>query len=559
MITQSAIIFFAVNIAAGESTIYFQHIGHLNPSPSFGHIHFAIDTKIIANHMTNIKEAIEHVRKLVKEHAHPTLQTKADNFLKRAHLDINSIISDFKDTKSILQGSQPDRSRTKRFLGILFAMGSLTMSLFNQAEIIHLQGAVSDLATRQNHIVDILQEHEVAIHALQHDVTTIRDSFTQIANLVSENHASSLIHDTELQITMAVSEIRRTLSCLQGGIQLLLSNRAPICFLDTSLLRKSLDNLSTKAKSHNLEILDSSISSFMQYETSFLISHNQIHIFTHVPLRNKQNSLDLLKFNNAPLQISGGTAIQLAPTETILAIGKDNLHTTITRQELDHYLKYGQNFFSDSALTLNRRINMTCLGAIYSQDFSQLWKICPLQFLKTSETLTKIASNKFIFYTSTPQTIQMTCQDGTTHIAVEHTHQLEMPPDCTFKTADHIIQTGHNIVMEQKIKQWPTNWNISQLLFDISPQDLESYIKDIHLESHPPTTPRDIKHLLQMNTGVMGTWTIYIVLVLAAAVIIIFSFLGYRYFTIRKQFKNSRPPLPPKTMGDNNETRDNAS
>jgi hypothetical protein len=51
------------------------------------------------------------------------------------------------------------------------------MFLFNQAEIMHLQGEISDLVTKHNHIVDIVQEHEVAILMLQHEVLKIRDGF----------------------------------------------------------------------------------------------------------------------------------------------------------------------------------------------------------------------------------------------------------------------------------------------------------------------------------------------------------------------------------------------
>ena len=67
---------------------------------------------------------------------------------------------------------------------MLLAMGSLTMCLYNQAKSIHLQENISDLARCQSHIVDILQEHEVAIHVLQHNVNTIHDSFSQITNII---------------------------------------------------------------------------------------------------------------------------------------------------------------------------------------------------------------------------------------------------------------------------------------------------------------------------------------------------------------------------------------
>jgi hypothetical protein len=56
---------------------------------------------------------------------------------------------------------------TKRFLGMLVAISSITMSLFNQAEILHLQGKISDIVSKHNHLVDIVQEHEVALPTLK--------------------------------------------------------------------------------------------------------------------------------------------------------------------------------------------------------------------------------------------------------------------------------------------------------------------------------------------------------------------------------------------------------
>jgi hypothetical protein len=54
--------------------------------------------------------------------------------------------------------------RTKRFLGMLLAISTITISLFNQAEILHLQGEISDIVSKHNHRVDIVQEHEAALH-----------------------------------------------------------------------------------------------------------------------------------------------------------------------------------------------------------------------------------------------------------------------------------------------------------------------------------------------------------------------------------------------------------
>ena len=352
-----------------HATIYFQQIGWMSPSPSYGHIHFSIDTNIIAQHASNLRILIGSVRKMVHTIPHESTQKRADRFLLRAHLDIEEIIKDFSDFKMIISDTQPDQKRSKRFLELLLGIGSLTLSLFNQAEIMHLQGSISTLATQQSHIVDILQEHEVAIHSLRHDISKIRDGFLTIINITQENYAATKLHDIELEIIMALTELRRTVTCVQHGLERLLSHRVPICFLNSTKINESIKNLNNKAQPYKLESISKHIPGFLQYETSFLLINEQIHIFVHVPLINFDSQLNLLRFNNAPLQITQSYSIQMALTEDVIAINKHGQHSVISQTELTRYNKYGEYFMGNTPVSLHTQINQTCLGSIYSQTF----------------------------------------------------------------------------------------------------------------------------------------------------------------------------------------------
>jgi hypothetical protein len=53
---------------------------------------------------------------------------------------------------------------------------------------------ISDIVTKQNHIIGIVQEHEVALHTLKHVVFKIRDGFISLANIVDENSSKTKIH-----------------------------------------------------------------------------------------------------------------------------------------------------------------------------------------------------------------------------------------------------------------------------------------------------------------------------------------------------------------------------
>ena len=119
---------------AVSGTLYFQPIGKLNLSPSYGHVHFVVDTHVIEKHLTNVEEAIAYIRKSVHTITHKSVEKRASNFLKRAHLDVREMINDLCE---IITETNPDKSRTKRFLALLLAISSLSLSLFNSAELLH--------------------------------------------------------------------------------------------------------------------------------------------------------------------------------------------------------------------------------------------------------------------------------------------------------------------------------------------------------------------------------------------------------------------------------------
>ena len=104
------------------------------------------------------------------------------------------------------------------------AMTSLTMSLFNSAEILQLRASLSDVVSRQHHITDILQDHEISITQVKHDLNIMRTEFIKTINAIEENTAMTHVHDVELQINMAITELHRSVSCLQAGTERLFNH-----------------------------------------------------------------------------------------------------------------------------------------------------------------------------------------------------------------------------------------------------------------------------------------------------------------------------------------------
>ena len=517
-----------------RGSMYFQPLGQLNPSPSYGHVHLVVDTQIISKQLLNLQVAIGYIRKSVHTITHKHVEKRANNFLIKAHLDIENMIQEFYDLTDIVYSQIPDKARMKRFLELLLAIGSIALSLFNQGEILHLQGQISDVVTRQHHIVDILQEHEVAVHNLQHDVLSIRDGFLSLANIVDEASAITKIHDAEIQIVMALAELRRTMVCMQSGLQQLLNHRIPICFLNNTQIKISLGKLFKSAAAQHLQPISVHLAAFLQYDTSFLFEEGRIHIFVHVPLFDNNKVLDILQFHNAPTQISDLLALKLSPVDDILAVGKDGLHTSMSHTDLTSMTKYGHMYFSDTALTLNIQLNTSCLGMIYSQDFHNIKSICPAKFLETDEQFTNVGPGEYIFYTSNPQTIQIRCQSGVKHLAVEHTEKIRLPDNCEVKSKNFVTRTGHDFNLESAIRAWPTTWNVSGLLFDLGATTLAVQVAKLKLIHYPAMPIRDLHRMMATTTAATHWWFTAPICAATTLLILIFAYLGLRYWQLRK-------------------------
>jgi hypothetical protein len=106
--------------------------------------------------LQNLNTAISYIRKLVHTITYSNFEHRAQNFLLKAHLDIESMITEFGDLCQIINKSKLDKGRAKRFLSLLIALGSLSSVSSTKQRSSILHGEISVVMTRQKHIVDIL-------------------------------------------------------------------------------------------------------------------------------------------------------------------------------------------------------------------------------------------------------------------------------------------------------------------------------------------------------------------------------------------------------------------
>ena len=235
----------------------------------------------------------------------------------------------------------------KRFLGIILALTSLSVGLYNTAEIVHLKASLSDVVTRQHHITDILQDHEVSIHNMALNVDGMKEQMSRTIGVIEDIDKMQAFMDMEIEISKAMEEVNHMVDCIILGTERLLMHRLPLCFTNVSNLEIAHTRLTRDAQERGLAPVQPHIAAYLEYETSFIIENKIIHIFVHVPLSDESQNLEILKFFSVPIAISATLHMQIDIQQTFLAISKDGLHTTLDNSVIKKCRKYRELHFCD--------------------------------------------------------------------------------------------------------------------------------------------------------------------------------------------------------------------
>ena len=520
-----------------QAEIHFRKVGWITPDPSFGHIHFELNINVVRKHITTTSTAIESMRKSIQQTAFRDEHAKRRllQFMEMSQLSVLSINRDFNDTIQLLGMTPKNIGRMKRFLGLLTALTSLTMSLFNQAQILSLSASISDIAVRQNHVIDILQEHEVKLHNISEKVHVIKTNIIKLANVVEDEELQLIAHQNELNLAMAITELQNTVKCVQKGFEYLLQHRIPLCLVDLESMGKSLKHLGSQAEKRGLILISDALSSLFQFEVSFVGTNEAIQIFIHVPLVSKTTLMDLLEFSNVPISITGGLQAEVMTNKPFLAINKQNQHAELSKDEVSTAWIYNDIRFPLQPIPVQKNMTSTCVGSIYSQNSKMMMATCVVAISKVAELIQPLGHNQLAIYSVLPQTIRRTCDGYTNHVAMNLHTKLMVKQNCEIETKNIIYKTGLNLFVDHESKTWPWIWNVSDIMDSVKNDEVVEIVKELGHLSTTPIPIQDIRKIIMMRSD-QKVHLIFITLCCVSILIVvgILGFLGYRYCVLKR-------------------------
>ena len=161
------------------------------------------------------------------------------------------------------------------------------------------------------------------------------------------------------------------------------------------------------------------------------------------------------------------------------------------------------------------------------------------------ETLTKISSKTYLLHTLEPQTIEVTCKEKTTHVAVKSSDIITLEAGCEVETKDHVLFAGHMVKQDEKVHQWPINWDVDTL-FDLTMSGLKSVMSNLKQLNTHPTTVRNLHKMLADSEAFpthqqANTFFSIFIGILTLLLITILGYLLYRYRALQQQQTIEQP------------------
>jgi hypothetical protein len=306
-----------------------------------------------------------------------------------------------------------------------------------------------------------------------------------------------------------------------------------------------LDELKDNAQKKGYQVL---IQNPYQYSVSHVTIGQELHVFVHIPIFQKQYSL--FEFVNIPTPVANKSLyMSVEPKEQFLAIietSEPQQGFTMTLQQLSlcRYIVFLKTYICPNRPT-RLDIHKTCLGSLFSRNMVAVHELCHVSFSREGGAIVPLNHDKVIVATS--ETSQFFCQGSYPKKLRKQDEAVvvEVPAGCRLHTGIWEYQSLAD-VSPTPVDLTPalhTDLNASWQLILPEHQDkitqLLSSFKDISL--------KEVQHMYEQEQEKLTTHYVYgavalFILILVLLVMVIYC-LGYKRLSKknRVQIINSAP------------------
>lgn len=348
--------------------------------------------------------------------------------------------------------------RDKRSLGLIFnvlkGVAGTFMGLYSRKKMNQLRDDLADTIKKQNRLIGVQALHTAFLAKMDTALSHIQISmfFATIADTGVTDRALS-------QFDRAITE---SITIVTNAIQAAQQHRLAIDFLTPDQLQRLYLSLIETSKQHNCDLVSENPSDLFQMELSYLFDKNDITLILHVPMVPKDNLLRLMRFHPFPIPISDNNSLIPQLDHDVLAISSGH-HMTMELKysDLMDCHQVNQIYLCERHGVLSRRLDQTCLGALYHRQHDLALQRCALEVVPQTETVLQLSDNKFLIFSPEGQTAPMSClnQRDRDQAIEPGISQVQVPAECQLRLKYHTLFSDTSIQVETDTLAYEWKWN----------------------------------------------------------------------------------------------------
>jgi len=426
----------------------------------------------------------------------------------------------------------PDAYRYRRFLPIAGAVGPILLKgvfgtihgLYNHRQLAKLKTDLTTVIANQNRMMTMLREVPPPDQSSPNGPLEFLRPFVSNVTQISGPAIIMKLININRDLDDEVDRIYEAVQAAQH-------HRLSVTLLSASALRDLFWRIKNRAAELDTEVLISDHSGLFQIETSYVSDGNDISLVIHVPTANKKSILRLMRYLPFPLSFAQDHFLMPQPSKTLLAIseGEPRLSMELDDSDLESCHKIGSMHMCERMGVLDTSQDLSCLGAMYAQKFSEAMSLCEMKVLPQKETALQLNDNWFALYIISKFTASVHCRNGTNneHHLSTGFNKITLSSSCSLKLQQHQLFADSSLKIQNQIKEF--KWSESDLA--ISDERMAAAAEVLDQAEHPngPLDLNDINSQIVQNKRSPG-WLYFFIVV---GIICLLAFAAWIFFYIQ--------------------------
>jgi len=294
--------------------------------------------------------------------------------------------------------------RSKRFASLIMqGLFGTFMGLYNRQQFKELRRELRTVIQRQDRLIQLSAVHSKTLANLLKDYGYMRE-FTKAMTMATPNLVLARLREIELHL-------ERDLDRIADAVRQAQLHRLSPFLLSAEQLQHLFGSLKGKAARLNTKLLLEQPSDLFQIETSFSFDGVDVTLLMHVPMVDNSALLRLHRFLPFPLSFSDTHSLTPRPHKSLFAISSNEprLSLELTEADLEGCYRVNSVYLCERLGVLSRRLDQTCLGALYNQNFKVALDLCNMDVTTAIERVVQLNDNWFLVHAVKAFTALMNC------------------------------------------------------------------------------------------------------------------------------------------------------